>query len=128
MVTRSGVPNYRRQKRKSGDLAFIDLSGQRRYLGEYGTEESQAEYRRVLAEWLSNGQQLRAPQAEITLFELSAQFLRHARSYYRHADGTQTNEVANIKLALRPLTRLYAPWLSSRAFIACSSFEAFLSW
>ena len=48
-------PGYRRQKGAHGDRAFVELGGQRHYLGEYGSKESRTKYHRLLAEWNSCG-------------------------------------------------------------------------
>jgi hypothetical protein len=39
--------------------------------------------------------------------EIILAFLRHASDLYRRADGAQTGELENIRLALRPLKSLY---------------------
>jgi integrase len=39
--------------------------------------------------------------------EVILAYWRHAETYYRHPDGTPTSEADNIRLALRPLKRLY---------------------
>jgi len=44
------TPKYRKQKGRSHDRAFVDLSGQRIYLGEYDSPESKQEYHRVVIE------------------------------------------------------------------------------
>jgi integrase len=46
--------------------------------------------------------------AAITVAELMLAFWRHVESYYRHPDGTPTNEPNNYKYSLRPLRLLYA--------------------
>jgi hypothetical protein len=47
------VPKYRLHKR-SGQ-AYVSLNGRDLYLGAHGSEQSRAEYDRVIAEWLSSG-------------------------------------------------------------------------
>ena len=49
------LPKYRRH---SKGYAFVELSGQRHYLGRYGSKASKVEYDRLMAEWLSGGRQL----------------------------------------------------------------------
>ena len=112
MKKNDGIPKYRRQKRKSGDLAFVELAGRRHYLGAHGTETSRTEYKRLVAEWLSRGRQLSPGRHEITIAELLVRYLRHAEAYYRRADGTLTNEVENLCLAMRPLRDLYGHTLA----------------
>lgn len=47
------VPKYR--VHKTWGLGVVRINGKDGYLGKYGTPESQAEYRRVVAEWLASG-------------------------------------------------------------------------
>ncbi len=101
------TPKYRLHK-PSG-LAVVTLNGRDTYLGPFGSEESQAEYRRLVAEWLTSHRQIgSAPRGSIdlTVNELMLAYLRHVDGYYRK-NGQPTTEPANIKLALRPLQRIY---------------------
>ena len=100
-------PAYRRQKRSSGDLAFVELNGQRIYLGRYGTLASKEKYHQLLAEWNSRGGALVPPPDEITLTELLAHFWTHAESYYRKPDGRPTSEQSNLRRAIKLLKTLY---------------------
>jgi len=107
-TTSKRTPKYRRQRKRDGrDVAFVVLSGQRVYLGEYDTPESRAEYHRLLAEWQAGGCCLPVPADELTVVELAADFMRHARSYYRLPSGKSSSEVYSYKVALRPLLDLY---------------------
>lgn len=105
----SGIasPKYRRQKKESGDLAFVELNGARHYLGCYDTPESKQKYHRLLAEWSAAGQQLPVATDVITILELAARFLVHAKSYYVKPDGTQSHEYANFKPVLKLLNEMY---------------------
>ena len=103
------TPSYRLH-RPTGQ-AVVTLSGRDFYLGKHGTPASRAEYDRLVAEWLAAGRQLPraspgAAPADLAVAELILAYLRHAETYYRK-DGAPTKEVANIKLALRPLRKLY---------------------
>ena len=107
------VPTYRLHK-PSGQ-AVVTLCGRDFYLGEFGTDESCAEYERVTAEWLLNGRRLpRAPGdiETISVAEVMVAFLEFAISYYRK-HGEETKEVTSIKEALRPLRRLYSATLAA---------------
>jgi integrase len=66
-----------------------------------------------LAEWLSNGRRLPAPVAvsDITVNELAEAYLRHADAYYVK-NGKPTVEPGNIRLAIRPLRKLYGHTLA----------------
>ena len=59
-MSKSKVPSYRRQRKPTGDLAFVKLDDQRIYLGAYNTSESRELYRKTVAEWLANNRQLPA--------------------------------------------------------------------
>lgn len=43
----------------------------------------------------------------ITVGEIALAFIKHAKTYYRHPDGSPTGEVDRIIRELRPATRLY---------------------
>jgi hypothetical protein len=103
---------YRRKKTKTGDYSVVTLPdgfGGRKdvMLGGWGTAESKAEYSRVIAEWSAGGLAPLTTHADITVNEVLVLYLAHAKDYYRHEDGTQTNEVRCIKDALKWMTRLY---------------------
>ena len=101
-------PKYRRQRNRShADRAFVELGGHRFYLGDYGTTESRAEYRRLVAEWLAGGGRLPVPQEGITVVQVLEKFWEHVQVYYRRPDGTPTSEIANYKSCLRLLKTLY---------------------
>jgi integrase len=100
-------PSYRHHK-PSGQ-AVVTLDGKDRYLGRYGTPESEAEYDRLISEWLAHGRRLPAPGtagSDLSVNEMLLAYLHHAEGYYLK-DGQPTSETANIKLAIRPLRRLY---------------------
>lgn len=105
-MARKPVPKYRRQKGKTGDRAFVELGGVRRYLGVYDSPESREEYGRLIAEWEAGGRHLPAPPGEITISELAARYWTFAEGYYVK-DGKPTSEHWWIRLALRPLLALY---------------------
>lgn len=107
------TPKYRRQKRSTGaDRAFIELAGQRHYLGRYDSPQSKQHYHRLLAEWTAQGCRPRVEPNEITVTELAAAFWTHAQAYYRRPDGSATSEADNFRQALRPLKELYGDTLA----------------
>jgi integrase len=68
-----------------------------------GTRLSRSAYDRTVGEYLANGRRLPNATAadDVTIAEIIAAYWTHCESYY--TDG----EASNIKLALRPLNRLY---------------------
>jgi integrase len=108
--TRSSRPPSYRLHKPSGQ-AVVTLGDRDIYLGRYNSTESRAEYDRIIAEWLAHGRRLPASAsgrggADPTVNELILAYLKFADGYYRK-NGEPTSEPANLKLALRPLRRLY---------------------
>lgn len=102
------VPRYRKH-RHSGQ-AIVTLDGRDFYLGPHGSKTSINEYDRLIAEWLAGGRRL--PQdsdgceESLSVSEVAALYWKHAQKYYRK-NGQPTSEVDEIRLALRPVKRLY---------------------
>jgi integrase len=99
------VPGYCRH-RPTGQ-AYVYIEGRMIYLGHYGTAASRAEYDRIIAEWIAAGRRLPVDPQSVTVAEVVAAFRRHAKTYYRSADGTISREADNIDAAVRPVLRLY---------------------
>ena len=107
------TPKYRLHK-PSGQ-GVVTLNGRDHYLGPFGSPESQAEYDRLVGEWLASGRELassRPGRNDLTVNELILAYLRHADTYYIK-NGKKTRETVNIRLAIRPLRRLYGQTLAS---------------
>jgi integrase len=111
---RKGEPPRYRLHKQSGQAVVSLPLGNGTYkdclLGPFDTAESRQEYARVIAEWEANGHTPPRPAAtgnDLTIAEIIVAYWQHVESYYRHPDGRPTSEVKNIKLALRPLRRLY---------------------
>lgn len=102
-------PKYRCQKRSTGDLAFVEIVGVRRYLGTFNSPESLNAYHRAVAEWIEGGRSklLPATTQEITVGELVAKYREHADVYYRKADGTPRTEIEHYRQACTPIPKLY---------------------
>jgi integrase len=107
------TPSYRHHK-PTGQ-AVVSLNGRDIYLGRFGTPKSQAEYDRLLAEWLANGRQLAGPEpgigSDLTVNELLVAYLAFADSYYVK-NGKPTSESASIRVTIRPLRQLYGDTLA----------------
>ncbi len=105
-MARTSIPKYRKQKNKSGDRAFVELGGVRRYLGLYDSPESRQKYGTLIAQWEASGGHLAVRPEEITVNELTARFWTFAEGYYVK-DGEHTSELSWIKSAVKPLAELY---------------------
>jgi integrase len=105
------TPSYRHHK--PSNQAVVTLDRRDIYLGRYNSPESRAEFDRLLAEWLSNGRRLLAPEAgsDLSVNEIAQAYLRHADAYYVK-NGKPTVEPGNIRLAIRPLRQLYGHTLA----------------
>jgi integrase len=81
------------------------------YLGPYATASSRQEYARIVTEWEAAGRRLPAqnvPTPDLSVNELALAFMHHAEQHYRRPDGSHTSEVAEYRMALRPVVHLYA--------------------
>jgi integrase len=106
------IPKYRLHK-PTGQ-AVVRLEGRDHYLGRHNTIPSREKYDRLIAEWLTQRRRTPtvprvavAPRPDLTVNELLVAFLAHAQEHYRDPDGNATNEVDNLKAAVRPLKQLY---------------------
>jgi integrase len=104
------IPKYRLHK--GSGQALVQIDGRRIYLGKHGTEESREKYRRIIGEWLANHRHTSASQPEqpigeeLSVNELLLAYWRFAERHYVK-DGKPTQEVANARVALRPVRQLY---------------------
>ncbi len=96
------------------------LNGRRHdiILGAYGSPESRAEYRRILAELEVHGGRYPLKQdgtvaVGLTVNELCLRFWQHAEKHYRLADGSPSGELDNHKYAQVALSDLYGKTLAS---------------
>ncbi|MBM4296842.1 MAG: hypothetical protein FJ143_03790, partial [Deltaproteobacteria bacterium] len=81
-----------------------------------GSEESKAEYERVLARLRAGDGSLPVgkPTSDLTVAELVARFMQeHVEQHYRRPDGTPTGEKANWIMTVRPLVRLFGSKLAA---------------
>jgi hypothetical protein len=106
-------PKYRHYKPK--DLAVVRIDGHDHYLGKFGSPESWERYHRLLAERAATRGASPPPPASQTAPESSGPtvsglilaFWNHAQEHYRRPDGTPSEELGNLKVALRPVRKLY---------------------
>lgn len=105
----SRIPSYRHHK-PSGQ-AVVTIGGHDHYLGKHGTQESREEYDRLISEWLQRGRP-RSTANELTIAELVLAYWRFAGTYYVK-DGKPTTELDCLRIAFRPLTRLFSKTLAN---------------
>lgn len=105
------TPSYRRH-RPSGQ-AVVQLNGRMFYLGKWGSKASHSEYDRLLAQWMASGRNLSVAGDDLTISELAARYLKHARIYYMSTG--HRGELTSIKLVLGHLRTLYGS-KSTRSF------------
>lgn len=103
----TSIPTYRVQTDGRRRRAFVQLGEKRVYLGRANTRESLQEYHRVVAEWLANGDTPVAASDDLTVSELLTRFWRYAESYYKKPDGTNSTELRDYRMALKPVRDLY---------------------
>ena len=98
------LPSHR--KHRASGQAGVTLNGRDHYLGPHGTKASKLEYDRLVAEYLSSGRSpsFGAPQHDVTVVELAADYVRHAKAYYGTA---KTSEYHLIVRVIRPARELY---------------------
>jgi integrase len=116
------TPKYRLHK--ASGQALVQISGERIYLGKYGTEASKEKYRRLVAEFLVGGQSVRGRNglplekasaglskaalaaSPIKVNQLILAFWQHAKQRYVK-NGQPTSEVRSFRTALHPVRQLY---------------------
>ncbi|MCA9261283.1 MAG: tyrosine-type recombinase/integrase [Planctomycetales bacterium] len=99
------IPRYR--KHRASGQAVVTLSGIDHYLGPHGTAASRREYDRLVGEWLARDRRTLRGDSQTTVAMLLAAYWKHAKRYYR-TGAKSTGEIEALKVALRPLKRLYA--------------------
>lgn len=104
------IPKYRLHK--ASGQAVVTLSGKDFYLGEHGSEASQVEYNRLLAEWQLNGRGAlsKNSEEELRVDELILAYMVHVKSYYVK-NGKPTTSQQHIRDTLKPLHYLYGKTL-----------------
>ena len=108
MYAENHIPKY--AKHKAFGKAVVRIGGRDYYLGPHGSKASRVEYDRMIALRLANGKHLADADAGITIVELIACFLSdHAERTCVRPDGSHTSELANYKMALKPLNELHGP-------------------
>jgi integrase len=82
--------------------AYVYLDGKRHYLGPWGSPEARQAFRKVLDAWEATqgqGTPFTPSGAFVTVADLIAAFMDHARVYYRHPDGRPTSQLGLFRWA-----------------------------
>ncbi len=111
------VPSYCHHK--ASGRAVVRIDGRDHYLGQYGCDDSHAEYQRLIAQWRrSRHPTASASQAAfattdpaLTVCEVLVQYCEFARGYYSE-HGETTKEFVEMGYALRPVRELYGNTLA----------------
>jgi len=104
------TPKYRHHKAKG--LAVVTIGGRDIYLGKHGSAASKLEYRRLIAEYLQrDGVSPQNAQDEITVSEVMAAYIAHAKRYYRK-HGKPTREFGMVLEVCRAIKPLYGKALA----------------
>lgn len=108
------TPKLRRHK--THGLGIVTLNGNDHYLGKWPAEyrdppaEVQAEYDRLIAEWLAGGRCLikkpSSPSEGVSINELILVYYRFAEGYYRK-NGKPTSQLERVRRSLRFVKELY---------------------
>ena len=103
-MTAKSTPSYLRQKHMNRpDRAFVEIGGQRHYLGRWDDPDSLQRYHRVVQQWKTTGcpPVLSDVENGLTITGLCARFWIHAQAEYPQESA------ANFRPALRSLRALY---------------------
>lgn len=99
------------RRHKPTNQGVVTLNGGDHHLGKHNTPERRAEYDRLIAPWLASGGRLQSKSgscSDLTVAELILTFLKHVAKHYRDAEKKPTQEVQNLKDAIKPLRKLYS--------------------
>jgi len=105
MPKKNAVPSYRRHSARNS--AVVRINGQDHYLGEWQSPESHERYARLIAAWRRGELDTTPRPAGLTVGGFSLKYLEHAKRYYRK-QGRETNQVSNVKTALKHCCALWA--------------------
>ena len=102
-MSTSKLPSYCLKKNSNGKkYAYIYLNGKYISLGPDGTKAKE-KYQALLFEWLTNGKFLPIQDKTISVKEMCARFLAHAKDYY-----SESTELVNYKYVIKILLSLYS--------------------
>ncbi len=117
MLNKAKVPSYCRHK--ASGRAVVRINGRDHYLGPYGSDQSHAEYARLIAEWrvirqTATAKSKAAPvtaDPSLTVSEVLLKYRDFASEYYSR-NGKPGKEYVEMRMALKPLRELYGHTLA----------------
>lgn len=117
MSNKNKVPSYCHHK--ASGRAVVRIGGRDHYLGPYGSDQSHAEYTRLIAEWRVTRQTatVKSKVAAVTtdpsstVSEVLLKYRDFARDYYSR-NGKPGKEYVEMRMALKPLRELYGHTLA----------------
>src|SRR5262249_46710986 len=108
-----GIPSYCSHTSGQARVTLTDsVTGRRKdfLLGRYGTKESRAEYRLVIAKWEAASRRIIDDAVDDpSINELILAYMeRHVNTHYRDADGNPTYDaLVGVRVSLKPLKELF---------------------
>ena len=104
------VPSY--CKHSATGQAYVTIDGREKYLGKYGTPESREKYARIIAEKYQGPRQVSGVAVPknnaLTIDELVLRYwTERVDKYYVDKEGNPSERQYHIRIALRPLRKLY---------------------
>ena len=94
------IPKYVHHRARN--TGKVTINGKTHYLpGDYDSEQSRAEYDRLVAEFLSKQQT--PDTANVTFRFLAVAYMKFCEVYYVNEDGQPSEEIRQVRRALAPL-------------------------
>lgn len=98
------IPKYVRHKARN--KGKVTLNGKTHYLpGDYNSEESKAEYDRLVAEHLTK--QKTPATSNVTFRFLAVAYMKYCEVFYVSDDGMPSEEINQVRRSLKPLLELF---------------------
>ncbi|MDG1895033.1 MAG: site-specific integrase [Fuerstiella sp.] len=98
------IPKYVRHRARNS--AKVTLNGKTHYLpGDYDSDQSRAEYDRLIAEYLAKP---KTPEtANVTIRFLAVLYMKFCAVFYVNEDGRPSEEINQVRRSLKPLLALF---------------------
>ena len=93
--------------RRCNNRGFVELNGQRMYLGPWGAKETKEAYEQTISEWLANKKVVQVSSDVITINEICRDYWRYCEEYFLMPDGNHSSSMVILKQALKPIAETY---------------------